>query len=76
LLLNNWRRHAESWATPNQPIDKYSSAVSFTGWKSETRWKEPAGHKPLPVSPPRTSLLDLDWQWYGLIDPWEVPGRG
>jgi hypothetical protein len=26
------------------------------------------------VSPPRTALLKSDWQRFGLIDPYEMPG--
>ena len=76
-VLNNFRRHREDWfdgAWQKAVIDTYSSAVSFGGWKSTPRYTLPAGYIPLPVSPPRTSLLKNDWQWHGLIDPWEVPG--
>ncbi len=73
LLLNNWRRHREHYSDPSgAALDRYSSAISFTGWIG--RWKPPRDHDPLPVSPPRTSLLDNAWRWYGLIDPYEVPG--
>lgn len=77
-VLNNWRRHREdtrdrNWG--NTQLDAFSSAVTFTGWKGRKRWKIPDDYSPLPVSPPRTSLLQSDWQWFGLIDPFEIPGR-
>lgn len=31
-------------------------------------------YDPLPVSPPKTSLLKFDWSEYGRIDPFECPG--
>jgi hypothetical protein len=55
-------------------FDDYSSAQSFTGWMKKP--DDSFGRfPPLPVSQPRTSLLRIDWTWYGLIDPWEVPGE-
>ena len=72
LLLNNWRRHREDRYTGEQymPFDRFASAPAFAGWAGN--------HKPpdvdWPVSQPRTSLLVFDWEWFGLIDPYEVPG--
>jgi REP element-mobilizing transposase RayT len=74
-VLNNWRRHREDFydlGSRRAVLDEYSSAVSFAGWTSG-RFAIPTTHIPLPVSPPRTSLLRTDWQWHGLIDPWEIP---
>ncbi|HLL22729.1 MAG TPA: transposase [Kofleriaceae bacterium] len=76
-VLNNWRRHNEDHFDINEwssLLDRYSSAISFEGWKGRPRWRIPAGYEVLPVSPPRTSLLRSDWRWHGLIDPREQPG--
>jgi REP element-mobilizing transposase RayT len=72
-VLNNWRRHGEDRRRDmmSMPIDWFSSAVSFTGWSQHMQYDPP---DPLPVSQPRTRLLQFDWQWHGLIDPFEVPG--
>jgi putative transposase len=72
-VLNNWRRHRQD-ARSTASIDEFSSAISFTGWARVTGWKVPAGYQPLPVSKPRTHLLRTDWQWLGLISPFEIPG--
>ncbi len=73
-VLNNWRRHREDQRgeAMSMPFDQFSSAWAFTGWSAQTRWKPSADG--LPVSAPRTPLLGSDWEWYGLIDPFEVPG--
>jgi REP element-mobilizing transposase RayT len=84
-VLNNWRRHREDWYERESEtlFDAYSSAASFAGWCGRKRavpvtsfgdedFPEPL--VPLPVSAPRTDLLRFDWQLYGLIDPWEIPG--
>ena len=73
-VLNNWRRHKEHWRDDRPLIDEYSSAISFRGWSKNYRFAIPAGYLPLPVSPPRTHLMQSDWQRFGLIDPLEVPG--
>jgi REP element-mobilizing transposase RayT len=74
-VLNNWRRHGEDRYTGQQsmPFDQFSSAGSFPGWwlRNGLRPPEPG----LPVSPPQTQLLIFDWQLYGLVDPFEVPGH-
>jgi hypothetical protein len=72
-VLNNWRRHAQDRYTGemSMPFDRFSSASSFTGW---ARHGSDRSAEELPVSPPRTQLLSFDWQWFGLIDPFEVPG--
>ena len=73
-VLNNWRRHRVDFEDGRESpakLDYFSSALSFTGWTE--RFQIPADYTPLPVSPPRTSLLKLDWQWHGLISPYEIP---
>jgi REP element-mobilizing transposase RayT len=72
-VLNNWRRHGEDRRRDmmSMPFDWFSSAVSFAGWTLQMEYDPP---DPLPVSQPRTRLLQFDWQWHGLIDPFEVPG--
>jgi REP element-mobilizing transposase RayT len=76
-VLNNWRRHREdrndrNWG--NTLLDAFSSAISFTGWAGNPRWKLPPDYEPLPVASPTTDLLRSAWQWHGLIDPFERPG--
>jgi len=75
-VLNNWRRHEEDWFEGEQDalFDAFSSAFSFSGWTRNQRGRPPDGFEPLPVSAPRTGLLQSAWQWHGLIDPWEKPG--
>jgi len=71
-VLNNWRKHGEDQrgGMMSMPFDRFSSASSFTGWSRHAR---DVSDEQLPVSPARTQLLVFDWQWYGLIDPFEVP---
>jgi putative transposase len=73
-VLNNWRRHGEDERSGemSMPFDRFSSAWAFVGWSTGKRWQPPDFG--LPVSPPQTQLLTFDWQWYGLIDPFEKPG--
>lgn len=77
-VLNNWRRHREDFydgASRTAVLDEYSSAVSFEGWAGKKRrYDPPPGYTPLPVAPPATALLQSNWQWHGLIDPFERPG--
>lgn len=75
-VLNNWRRHEQDWFEGEQDalFDAFSSAASFVGWTRNQRGKPLDGVGPLPVSRPRSGLLKSDWQWHGLIDPWEIPG--
>jgi putative transposase len=72
-VLNNWRRHRQDTRS-RACLDEFSSAISFDGWAGVKRWNVPAGYQPLHVSRPRTHLLRTDWQWLGLIDPFEIPG--
>jgi len=75
-VLNNWRRHRADFENGHESkaaLDYFSSAISFTGWTE--RFQVPADYTPLPVSPPRTRLLRSDWQWHGLISPYEIPAQ-
>ena len=81
-VLNNWRKHREDLAsirTMSAKLDVYASGLAFDGWCDENghaaqQFTIPAGYKPLPVSPPRTSLLRSDWRRFGLIKLFETPG--
>jgi REP element-mobilizing transposase RayT len=76
-VLNNWRRHREDFANGRQLtaiLDEFSSAISFTCWVGNQRFKPPSGYEPLPVSAPTTVLLQSEWQKFGAIDPFERPG--
>jgi putative transposase len=75
-VLNNWRHHREhrrvSWL-----VDKYSSAVSFDGWKElgrGARFAVPPDHAALVVWRPRVWLLTTGWLRHGLVSIREVPG--
>ena len=72
-VLNNWRRHKQDVYTGemSMPFDRFSSASAFVGWSTHRGQRS---HDDWPVSAPRTKLLHFDWQWFGLIDPFEVPG--
>ncbi len=78
-VLNNWRHHREDRAAfaRSWPVDPFSSAMSFDGWRdldvSTIEW--PRTYEPLPVREPRTWLLRVGWRKHGLIDPREVPGK-
>ena len=73
-VLNNWRRHDEDLRSESKAVlDEYSSAVSFTGWAGNKRYRPPPGYEPLPVSEPTTHLMMSNWQRFGLIDPFERP---
>ncbi len=77
-VLNNWRRHGKDRGVASQ-VDRFSSGVSFDGWK-ETGATDflksiPADYEPLPVSRPQTWLLSVGWRRHGLISVREVPGE-
>ncbi len=78
-VLNNWRKHGESQLViaKDWPIDPFSSAPSFAGWRdldaSKIEW--PRTYEPLPVCEPKTWLLREGWKRYGLIASHEVPSR-
>ncbi|HEX5060779.1 MAG TPA: transposase [Kofleriaceae bacterium] len=72
-VLNNWRKHHEDRRYEGMPFDRFTSAEAFAGWTTGDPGKPPDFG--LPVSPPRTELLVFDWQLFGLIDPFEVPGQ-
>jgi hypothetical protein len=75
--LNNWRRHKEDRApgTRTWSLDKYSSAISFTGWAERSEWIVPEDYEPLPVCAPQSWLLREGWKLGGPISVYEVPGR-
>jgi REP element-mobilizing transposase RayT len=78
-VLNNFRRHREDFAgEPSRwKIDRFSSAISFTGWKElglGQTWAVPPDYEPLPIAAPTTWLLTLGWTRHGLIGVFEVPG--
>lgn len=75
-VLNNWRRHREDFyeGETTTRFDAFSSGASFRGWSGHRRLKPPDGIESLPVSAPRTRLLKFDWEWHGLIGPFEIPG--
>ena len=57
-------------------IDLLSSAASFTGWRREPRCREEDRRRALETTAaPRTCLLRVGWQKWGLIDPGTIPGR-
>ncbi len=74
-VLGNWRRHRKDVVHGqllSALLDRYSSAISFTGWNR--KFRIPAGYEPLPVSSPTTSLLKSGWAFDGPLDPWQAPG--
>lgn len=72
-VLNNWRVHGEATAR-SAAIDPYASGHGFDGWQGGApAVAPPAGHKPLPVLPPRSRLLTTGWRTLGAIDPRELP---
>ena len=77
-VLNNWRRHRQDRGVASS-VDRFSSGVSFDGWK-ETGGIDflkalPVDYEPLPVSRPQTWLLSVGWRRHGLISVREVPGE-
>ena len=78
-VLNNWRRHREDLVgePSNWMVDKFSSAVSFTGWKElggGKAWAIPPEYEPLPMAQPTVWLLTIGWARHGAISAFDVPG--
>jgi REP element-mobilizing transposase RayT len=78
-VLNNFRRHREDFAgEPSRwKIDRFSSAISFAGWKElglGQTWAVPPDYEPLPTAAPTTWLLTIGWSRHGLIGVFEIPG--
>ena len=78
-VLNNWRHHGEHLrgAARGWRMDRYSSAVSFDGWR-ELDGKPfvaplPDGDERLPVRTAKTWLLRTGWRTHGLISLAEIP---
>ena len=70
-VLNNWRRHAED-RVATAALDRFSSAISFDGWRESTRFAIPEDYTPLPVVRPQTWLLAIGWKRHAIS--WrEVP---
>jgi REP element-mobilizing transposase RayT len=64
-VLNNWRKHDEDERSPETylaPLDPYSSAIMFDGWKELGRVELPAYLEPCRVQAPRTWLLTVGWR--------------
>ena len=78
-VLNNWRKHGESQLViaKDWPVDPFSSAPSFTGWRDldPTAIAWPRTYEPMPVCAPTTWLLRVGWRKHGLIESREVPSR-
>jgi REP element-mobilizing transposase RayT len=78
-VLNNWRRHREDEgfdvSARTAKLDKFSSAILFTGWADFRLTVWPENYDPLPVSPPQTWLLKVGWQLARRpIKPSDTPG--
>jgi REP element-mobilizing transposase RayT len=65
-VLNNWRRHNEDErngvAERFMILDRYSSAIRFTGWADWELGRWPDGYVALAVSSPETWLLSKGWE--------------
>jgi REP element-mobilizing transposase RayT len=64
-VLNNWRKHNEDERSPETyvaPLDPYSSAFDFDGWKELGRIQLPVYLTPSGVHRPRTWLLRAGWR--------------
>ena len=78
-VLCNWRKHGEDRSGPPSRwlVDRYSSAVSFPGWKElegKPPWSIPPGYEPLVVTAPQSWLLRVGCKQHGAISVREVPG--
>jgi REP element-mobilizing transposase RayT len=74
-VLNNWRHHREDQVSERMlavKLDPYATGLCFQGWTQ--RFVVPDGYRRLPVSPPRTRLLQSSWARFGRLDPFECPG--
>ncbi len=77
-VLNNWRKHCADQGPRERTwnVDPFSTAALFAGYTMVTQrgmWVLPASYEPLVVYEPRTWLLRVGWQMYGLLDTQEVP---
>jgi putative transposase len=63
-VLDNWRKHREHHAWP---VDPYSSAISFAGWRDRLAGWEPPRYPRLPVCRPQTWLLVHGWRRHGPV---------
>ena len=72
-VLNNAQQHGAQHA----PLDAFSSAPWFDGWREEVEFVGAEG-VPRPVAPARTWLLDKGWKRArrGAISVWEWGRRG
>ncbi len=64
-VLNNWRRHNEderSIESRFAPLDPYSTAMMFDGWKEQGRVELPDYLIASPVRPPSSWLLRDGWR--------------
>jgi REP element-mobilizing transposase RayT len=82
-VLNNWRHHGEDQRVRSRTwqIDKFSSAVTFEGWKEREhrpgmRFVQPPDYVAPLVCPPTVWLLTVGWRRHGLISAFEIPGGG
>ena len=79
-VVNNWRKHGEDRTAllRDFPIDPFSSAISFPGWRELADrawlWRPPPAYEPLCVQRPKTWLLAHGWQRAGAISIHGVPG--
>ena len=80
-VLNNWRRHREDWRDPTArraPVDPYSSAAAFDGWRelspADARATLPRDYEPLPTARATTWLMTDGWRRHGPIGIHERPG--
>jgi putative transposase len=60
------------------PLDAFSSAAWFDGWKTRAgpwvvRLRDALGMEAIPVARPRTWLARRGWRRLGLLDPAEAP---
>jgi hypothetical protein len=65
-VLQNWAKHG-----PGGQFDPCSSARWFDGWSDPP----PRAKHPCIVTTPRTWLVTMGWRRYGLIRPYERPGK-